>query len=929
MFCIKRSFYLFSLLLLCNTLRCFAQQVNLQGIVKDAETKQSVIGATATIYAGEENTILKYAFTNATGTFRFSELPLETSLTVSITHVGFTTLSKKFKLSASNNVIDLGELTLQKSINEIKEVTITAQRPPMVMHGDTLEINAEAFKTKENAVVEDLLRKVPGIVVWADGKITVNGKNISQLYVEGKPFFGGDPVIAIRNLPKDAVDKVKVYEDKSKSDPSNVTPQAIMDVILKKGMKQGFFGKAGGGIGTDKRREGNVALNFFSAKDQISVIAATNNTNKQVFNVQGLLKQTVYKPGGNDNTSYQSNFTMPGLNNFKAAGVGYSRDWSKTANTKVEFFDYAVDNVTMRNYQDVTSLTNKIFKQYTNNNEITNRTNQQLHGSYIDKNADREITIEPAVEKQHFSTGSGDDALTKDENDQVLNNSKTSFNITQDVKKLTLNSEYVAKDKEYLRQKFLIRYNLTSNQVNATEILKNSFNVITGASSASNTDLNRLKTKAGHNFNQNLYAESNLLELMGYVGQVNLTLSNTLISENDNHSQDVEKFNAGTQQYINHDPYLSNTSRLNSFYEMPGMKLSYSDHSIGVRDVKNYEISAGNDLQLISQQNHSDKLFQEVNRHYISALPSLYFRYNHSKEGLFNKLYMLQYKTTINVPTVDQLVPLIDSANQSYLFLGNPNLKKERNQELTFSFQEILANNGGTFKMSVNAGITQNKFADSSVYDNAGRRKSYTINIPGYQYIKTTFSFEKSTKLFANPFGIRVYPNITFSKSPYYIANEQVTSRNFSGLLYWVANYVQNDLLLYDIVGTANFSKNNFSGNLSNRSFHSLGTSTGINIQLSWPAHSTIVNSFTYDITSSSFDKTYKTLTWNVNVYYRLLKKEQLELKLTATDLLKQRTNMIRVIDNNMIRTGTVNNLQQFFMVSLSYYPRQFGFSKK
>ncbi|WP_429382084.1 hypothetical protein [Mucilaginibacter sp. UYCu711] len=763
-------------------------------------------------------------------------------------------------------------------------------------------------------------------MVWADGKISVNGKNVSQLFVQGKPFFGGDPVIAMRNLPKDAVDKVKVYDDKTNSDEFNVTKQVIMDVTLKKGIKGGAFGKAGGGLGTDHRREGNIALNYFSPKDQVSVMGATNNTNKQVFDVQSMLRQTVYKPGGNDNTGYQSNFTMEGLNQFKAGGISLSRDFTKTTNAKAEYFDYAAQNTTNRMFDDITSLTNNVLKQHTENKEGSSRRDQQLRGHYRNLTTKQEITIDPTLEQQNSNINSYSQYTTKNASDQLLNSSTNTFATQKDDQKLNLAAEYISKNEESLTQIFLLRYRLGSDQYTNQEQLKNIFDV---SSNNSSSTVDRKKSEAKNMFNQTLYGELNLNSVSGYIGPFTSTLSNTLTRNQEKSDQTVNKFNTSDGQYDLLDSYLTNQSTYNYLLESPGLEITYAKRIVGIRNLKYFSMGIKSELQLVNQHNNSQKAFQQIDRNYVAPLPSLYFRFSHNKEGLFNKLYTIRYKTETTIPNMAQLAPLTDSAYQNYFRFGNPNLKQQYNHDLGLSYQNSLPNNGGIFKLNVNAGLTLNKFSDSSTYDNQGRRKSYTVNINGYRYINMSMSFEKSGKLFTNPFGIKLFPRVEFSKSPYYLDNGLKTSRNINANLLWLANYVQNDLLLYDIIGTVNYSKNTLTGSGTNNSFYSAGASTGASIQLSWPKHIVIVNTVSYDISANSYDKTIKNVIWNANLYCRLLKKEQLELKLTATDLLRQRSNIIRSINNNTLRTGTVNNLQQFFMVSLAYYPRQFGPSKK
>ncbi|MCH5689671.1 hypothetical protein LWM68_38865 [Niabella sp. W65] len=133
---------------------------------------------------------------------------------------------------------------------------------PITMNGDTLEINPAAFKLDSNAVVEDMLRRVPGITMWGDGTITVNGRKVNNVYVDGKPFFG-DPAMATQNLPKNAIEKIQVYKEtdytKDNIDDNPADSMLTMNIKLREDKKFGYFGKAGAGIGTDGRYEADAS----------------------------------------------------------------------------------------------------------------------------------------------------------------------------------------------------------------------------------------------------------------------------------------------------------------------------------------------------------------------------------------------------------------------------------------------------------------------------------------------------------------------------------------------------------------------------------------------------------------------------------------------------------------------------------------------
>jgi hypothetical protein len=475
--------------------KVFSQQVAsvVRGTVKDTLSGKPISSATATIYMLADSIVLTYSFTNNAGNFKFESLPLDTKLMVVVSHLGYHQFRSKFRLTKASPKLELNILMSERN-NLLKEIAVSAQRPPVFMQGDTLVVNPEAFKTKENAVVEDILRKVPGIVVWADGKISVNGKQVSQLLVAGKPFFGGDPVVAMRNLPKDAIDKIKIYDDKKSNNQSVNEPTVIMDVTLKSGSKKGFFGKAGASVGTNNRHEGNAAFNAFTPKNQFSVMAVTNNTNKQVFDVKSILKQTVYKPGGNDNTSYQSDFSMEGLNDFKAGGMNFDRDWSKTGNSKMEYFRYSINNKTANDINQTTNLDTGYLNVKTREVGETSRQKQYFNTIVKELKTNYEFKFEPLLEREKDIYVRTTNTHTN-RNDLPVSTNVGLNDVSSDIKRININTEYIHKDKISLNQKYVLRYKLYGDDLLVDEFLKTTFSNY-NPSAGSDIDVNRRKTLA-------------------------------------------------------------------------------------------------------------------------------------------------------------------------------------------------------------------------------------------------------------------------------------------------------------------------------------------------------------------------------------------------------------------------------------------------
>src|SRR5699024_89479 len=183
--------------------------------------------------------------------------------------------------------VDLGTITMKEENNRLDEVLIVGEAPPISIKKDTLEFNANSFKTKENANVEDLLKKLPGFTVDKDGSIKVNGKDITKIKVNGKDFFGDDPKIATKNLPKDIIEKVQVVDSKTREQEFTGEESASDDKMLNLTIKEEnnicFFSRLTAGGGTDHRYSLNGIANYFKKDMRLSALGSSNNINSIGF----------------------------------------------------------------------------------------------------------------------------------------------------------------------------------------------------------------------------------------------------------------------------------------------------------------------------------------------------------------------------------------------------------------------------------------------------------------------------------------------------------------------------------------------------------------------------------------------------------------------------------------------------------------------
>ncbi|MBP8067687.1 MAG: carboxypeptidase regulatory-like domain-containing protein, partial [Pedobacter sp.] len=366
---------LFPLLLIfvLTVFQAKAQQANpthigtVKGILRDTAHNYTLKSATVSLFKGD-STLINYQLSNNYGEFSFKNLPLHTKMYVEVSHITYQLYRQEFTL-IDGKALDLKTLILSPRNISLKEVEIKV--PPISMNGDTLEFNAAAFKLDSNAVVEDLLRKIPNITLWGDGQITVNGREVKSLLVNGKEFFGGDFKMATQNIAKNALEKVQVYATRNESNPLDST--LTVNLKLKKGKNTGHFGKIGAGYGTSEKYEIDGNINLFTPKMQLGIIGASNNINKTATNIRTLTANSTFK-GVGTNAEYQSDFRQTGINQSNVSGASFTYnfiekpDWQKKSTLNANYF---VQNKNLENLNDTETITsvnanNSIIDRNTN-----------------------------------------------------------------------------------------------------------------------------------------------------------------------------------------------------------------------------------------------------------------------------------------------------------------------------------------------------------------------------------------------------------------------------------------------------------------------------------------------------------------------------------------------------------------------------------
>jgi len=913
----------------------------LRGTICETAHDSVLRSATVAIYRIKDSTLLAYRLTDTKGGFSFKDLPAGTPLKLVASFIGYADNQQMLTLQEKDTVVDLGKIPLKARSNTLDEVVVSAAPPPVRINGDTLEFNSDAFKLDSTAQVQDLIRILPGVTLWmADGTITVNGKAISTVLVNGKPFFGDDPKIALQNLPKNIVDKIQVYqrvsESVTKKDSIN-----ILDIKLKKGKESGHFGKLDVGYGTSGHYESDATLNYFNGRNQLGTAFTSNNVNKVANNMTFVLRNNTFK-GNEASTEYRSDFTAPGINNFTSTGLLIQHDFTDSPSYKnqdqlsgVYFFK---DNRAQINQQlsTVTTINDSTIFNVSNQTQYHTSTNSQDGDlTYIKSLGDARLTVTNIYNSDNTNGGNSQLSRTTDRTGQFLssqnsNNSierqNSSYSISAGLDKfwspkLTWNSVYQ------------LNYHAIFTNSNTHQSTQTSY---IAADSSQNTFIDRRYHPATNATDQSLSFQLPYLSML-VAGQnrpksVKAGLSAELRTNTCKNNNDVYDMDTATKS-LAVNTALSNQQHDLTYDFQPALDITKawmnSDPQKPPKTFRNFFTNISLSESFHGYKSWSIQNIQNLTRTYRHFTPSLGLNYTQSR-GSANKMARISFSIQYAYPTLQQLAPLVDNSNPNYIQLGNINLREEKLENLDFSFSgSIQKKNGGAFSWTTNirGAYSDNYFAANTLIDSLGQTRSFTVNARGYRRIYISVELKKAFRTAdANKLQIQLtaLPEFSIDHSPRYVNNLLSFYNNYNLVITPTLNLTYKDWFtfnLYEREGWARSTQTNQTS-LPLTNHTSSTTATGwIKLTRSF----SVTSNVTYTTNTSTASPRQAFTLWNASAGYRLFKDQTGEIKFSALDILHQNTGLINRAADNTITHGDANVLQQYFMLTFAWHPRKFG----
>ena len=899
-----------------------AQNITIDGTIMDSVLKKTLTSATVSLANAKDSSLINFTRANEDGFFQFKNI-VPGKYLLSVSYIGYQPLWLGLKMGTTNK-LSLGNIYLTDA-SQISSVTVTARRPPVVINGDSIEFNSENFKTVPNAVVEDMLKKMPGIEIDKAGAITVNGKSVTKVYVNGKEFFTGDPKMATRNLPADAVDKIQVYDRKSDQamftgiDDGN--EETAINIKTKKDRKQSTFGKIGSAFGTPGRFDGQGNVNRINNDEQYSFIGTANNVNKQNFNNGDIANFSGggggRGGGGRGGGGVTLNFSGgDGGTDANARGVAetYSLggNYSNVLNDKKMDFNTNANVSDVSRYNTSNSFTQNLIPGNNFNrtsNSISNTRNQQQRLNLtIDNKVSETFSYRytPSFSKQHNTSSSESSTYTTLPDGTPTNATATKSSSVSDATNI---SNTLLLRKKFQKKGRTISSTLTQgfneSIANGDQFTDQIFYTLGVITKDSILDQQNKRKGITESYSANVvYTEpitkKSLLEFNAYLNQNNSSSSRRVFDKN----------NANTQYDLLNTRL---TNEFNSEYTYAGGGMNYRLNQ------KKYNFSTGFSMQNAMLNGVNTSTNTKIKQEFKDILPAAVFQYNFSQTQNLN----FTYRTSTNQPTLTQLQPVLDQSNINNQTIGNPNLQRTYNHNLNLRFfsTKILAQRN--FFALLNA-----QFADNSIvnYDSilpTRQTLSKPVNVNGIYRVNATMNYG---------FGVKkLYSRINFGLNAGYNNNvnyangvlNTIIIKSFSPNITY--SFSLDEVIDINLVARHNYNNTN---NAINKALNTNFITRVYNADIiNYLPFNIVVNQTLNYTINEGRAPGFNTAVpiWNASISKFFLKNKRAELKISAFDILNKNIGVSRNVSQNQIVDQSYNVINQYFLIGFTYSLQKSG----
>lgn len=908
-FNIKRIFYLTVALVASAA----AAAASLTGLVKD-QGGEILPEATIRILNAADSTFVSGSTTDDKGRFMIADIS-DGRYLVEVTYLGYATTMTPVTVEGKD--VRMKPIVMADRAQELGEVSVVGVRTPIKVMEDTIEYNAGTYKTQPNAVVEDLLRRLPGVEVSSEGKITVNGKEVSKILIDDKEFFSDDPTVASRNLPVDMVDRVQVVD--RKSDLSRLTgvddgeDETVINLTVKKGMKNGWFGNAEAGYGTDGRYQGSFMVNRFKDENQYTFLGNFNNTNQLGFSDGG----NRFRRFGGSN----------GITESQALGFNFNVGRTERLRVGGDLLYSHSDRSTRSRRERTNIFTDSLSYNSTGANKRDRGHN--VRGDFrIQWKPDSLNTfdIRPNFSWNRNHSTSVDSTLTRAGDplrtlvNRSFNDDDSRGNSIEAGVRLIYNHRFASKPGRSFS--LMANYNYSNVREKESSYSLNRFYLLNDS-----TDLYD-QWADNHTWSHSVSARASWTEPLGDPKRGNfltfayriqyrwndadkLTYDHPVITPDDPRWTGVPEIDYSTLVF---NDSLSNRFRNNYFNQ---------DIRVGYKHVtRAHTLDVG--VSLVPQMSKSTDLINSKRniaaRWVWNVAPFLRYRYKMGKQRSLD----LNYRGRASQPTMTQLQPVADYSDPLRVVIGNPDLNPSFTHSARLRFQDFNSEAQRSIMLMADVSLTQNSIVSQSQHDavTGGQRLTY-VNVNGVWSARAmnmiSLPFKNRSWQFNNNLFVSASRDVAFNNMQRNAALNYRLGESFS--IAWRPDNLELELRPYY---NLQMTHNSLATAGGDRKVHTYGGRfDGTYI---FPFGLTFNTDVSFSGTSG-YAAGYDTnqWMWNASLSYQFLRNQAATIAVKVYDILQQRSSISRSVTASYIDDTEYNTLTRYLMVTFSYKFNTFG----
>ena len=919
----------------------FAQRT-VTGKVVEQDTQEAVIQATAALLSGEK--VVANAVTNTNGAFTI-KAPSDGSYTLQVTYVGFKTYTKKINIKDGKDY-HAGTIKIEPDAIMLQGATVTAHASKVTLKADTFVYNANAFRTPEGSVVEELVRRLPGAEVGDDGTIKINGKQVKKILVDGKEFMTGDTQTAMKNLPTNIIDRIKAYDQQSDlarvSGIEDGEEETVLDFGIKPGMNKGVMVNADLAAGTEHRYAGRIFGGVMMNDMKLFLMTNANNTNDQGFpgggggggrfggGRQGLTANKMVGANFNyekkdkisvdgsvrwnhsDNDTYSKtstqNFFSETLSSY---GNSLSQNFSRTNNW----------NAQMRLEWQPDSMTNILFRpnaRYNSNdgeNSSTSATFTENENPY-DYVSDPLKEIETLIGKGIVKNLNIQDGIS-------YSDTKTLGGMLQFNRRLSNNGRNLT-----------IRLNGNYSEGTSKSMSNNYIYLFT---TADTTITNRYSLTPQDNWSYSAritYSEP-IFRQVYLQFSYNYQYSYTKSDKKTYSLFDVD-YSDIAPQYRNWDAYLGRLPHSLDYYEDTNLSRmsEYKNYThtaeVMLRIVrKAYNFNVG--FQVIPQKSHFIQDYQGIHadttRTVTNFTPTLDFRWKKSATGQLR----FTYRGRTQQPSMSDLLDIRDDSNPLRITTGNPGLKPSFTQNFNLFYNDYFQKHQRAVMTFVNFSTTSNSIANKSTYNSeTGGTITRPENVNGNWNGNLGFMFNTALDSAAF-FNVNTFTNLSYNHNVGFVSvdqekDSQRSVTNTFGIGERLAASYRNEWFEFELNGSLNYNRARSelqpTADLDTWQF-----AYGGMLGLTAPWGTALTTNLTMQRRRGYTDSSLNTneLIWNAQISQSFLRGNALTVSLQFYDILKQQSTLSHIINATQRTDTEYNAVTSYAMLHVIYRLNLFG----